>query len=158
MKGALTPGPVGPSVPGMDPEAHGTGHTIRLPEDAGPGEGPLGEWGEALAADHLAADGTEVLARNWRLAAGPLRGELDVIGLDHAAAEVVVCEVKARRDGSFGGPLRAVTPRKQQRVRRLAAAFLAEARLPYHRVRFDVIAIWRPRDRAGRLRHLRGAF
>jgi putative endonuclease len=103
---------------------------------------PPGELGEALAAEHLVADGCELVARNWRLTAGELRGELDLIAIDPAAGSVVVCEVKARRDAErFGGALAAIAPRKAAKVRALTAAFLREARLPYPRVRLDVVAV-----------------
>jgi putative endonuclease len=103
----------------------------------------VGRLGEDLAARHLVADdGLEVVARNWRLAAGELRGELDVVALDHARACVVVCEVKTRRDAArFGGALAAVPVRKRAKVRALAGAFLREARLPYGRIRLDVVAV-----------------
>jgi putative endonuclease len=120
---------------------------------------PLGRRGEDLTAVHLEADdGLEVVARNWRLATGELRGELDVVALDHARGLVVVVEVKARRSDAHGGPLVAVTVRKQHRVRQLTAALLPSAGLPYGRVRFDVVGLWLPDRRAGRLEHLEGAF
>jgi putative endonuclease len=104
---------------------------------------PTGELGEALAARHLEHDdGLEVVARNWRLRAGELRGELDVVAVDHARTLVVVVEVKARRDaGRFGGAISAVPPRKARQVRALTAAFLRDAALPYRRVRLDVVAV-----------------
>lgn len=130
--------------------------TLAGPERPGPGR--LGARGERLAAEHLAADGLEVVARNWRLTAGGLRGELDLVALDHAHAQVVICEVKTRRDDAFGGPLAAVTHTKQVRLRRLAGAFLTAARLPYRRARFDVVGVWLPASGPGRLEHLRAAF
>jgi putative endonuclease len=103
---------------------------------------PTGALGEELAARHLVADGCELVARNWRLTAGELRGELDLIAVDPAGGCVVVCEVKARRDASrFGGAMAAIPPRKAAKVRALTAAFLREARLPYPRVRLDVVAV-----------------
>jgi putative endonuclease len=103
----------------------------------------VGELGEELAARHLRRDDRlEVVARNWRLAAGELRGELDIVALDPATGTVVVCEVKTRRDAErFGGALAAVPPRKRAKVRSLTAAFLRDAALPYRRVRLDVVAI-----------------
>jgi putative endonuclease len=103
----------------------------------------VGELGEELAVRHLRRDDQlEVIARNWRLAAGELRGELDIVALDPAAGTVVVCEVKTRRDAErFGGALAAVPPRKRAKVRALSAAFLRDAALPYRRVRLDVVAI-----------------
>lgn len=100
-----------------------------------------GETGETLACDHLEQLGLEVVARNWRIAEGDLRGELDVVALDHDAGCVVVVEVKTRRGGAWGGPLAAVSPRKQARLRRLAMAFVASSLLPYRDVRIDVIGV-----------------
>ena len=66
----------------------------------------LGDLGESLAAAHLEEDGLEVVARNWRLRAGELRGELDLVAVDRAGGLVVVCEVKTRRDAHrFDGAL-----------------------------------------------------
>jgi putative endonuclease len=102
-----------------------------------------GVLGERLAARHLELDdGLTVIARNWRLAAGELRGELDLVAIDHATGVVVVCEVKARRNAQrFGGALAAVSPTKRAKVRRLTAAYLRETAIPHRRVRLDVIAI-----------------
>lgn len=83
----------------------------------------------------------EVVARNWRIADGDLRGELDLVALDHDAACVVVVEVKTRRGGGWGGPLAAVGRRKQVTLRRLAMAFMVRADLPYRDVRIDVVGV-----------------
>lgn len=116
-----------------------------------------GVAGEQLACELLTSFGLEVVARNWRVADGDLRGELDAVALDHDAGQVVVVEVKTRRGGGFGGPLAAVTPRKQARLRRLAVAFLVGADLPYRRVRFDVVGVRLDHD-PPRLEHVREAF
>lgn len=100
-----------------------------------------GNHGELLAAEHLVAMGMEVVARNWRISQFGLRGELDLVALDHVNAVVVIVEVKTRRGEGFGGPLGAVDRRKRGQLRRLALAFLSQARLPYHEVRFDVVGV-----------------
>lgn len=117
----------------------------------------LGAVGEAIAAHHLEGEGLEIIARNWRLTAGELRGELDLVAVDRPAGMVVVCEVKTRRNAHrFDGALVAVHHRKQAKIRALTAAFLREARLGLPRTRFDVIGI----DLGARpeLRHVQGAF
>lgn len=135
------------------------GHTEHLDrDDPGAADRSLGVRGEALARAHLGDDGLEVVASNWQLTAGRLRGELDIVAVDHRDEVVVICEVKTRRSDAFGGPLAAVTPRKQARIRRLAGAFLTRARMAHRRVRFDVIAVLLPRDAPWRLTHLPGAF
>lgn len=117
----------------------------------------LGAFGEQLAADHLRDEGCEIVARNWRLRTGELRGELDLVALDPHRSSVVVCEVKTRRDAArFGGALAAIPPRKAARIRALTAVFLREARLPYPRVRLDVIAVDLGREPV--LTHVRAAL
>lgn len=120
--------------------------------------GRLGPFGEQLAATHLVEeDGLELLARNWRLAAGELRGELDLVAIDQSAGELVVVEVKTRRDAErFGGALAAISPRKAAKVRALTGAFLDQAQLHTRRVRVDVVAI--DLGRAPVLHHLLGAL
>jgi putative endonuclease len=123
-----------------------------------PGHLHLGALGEELACRHLDRDdGLVVVARNWRLAAGELRGELDVVAVDERLGTVVVCEVKTRRDAHrFGGAAAAVPPRKRAKIRALAAAFLSDAALPYRRTRLDLIAV--DLGRRPTLTHLEGAL
>ncbi len=108
----------------------------------------LGQSGEDQAAAWYEANGYEVVTRNWRCR----DGEIDVIarrGRTH-----VFCEVKARTSDAFGIPAEAVTPRKQARIRRLAARWLADNAIGASGpVRFDVAAIL-----AGRLEIIEGAF
>lgn len=106
-----------------------------------PSPAGIGSHGETLACEHLANLGLEVVARNWRINEGVVRGELDVIALDHVNCLVVFVEVKTRRADGFGGPLAAVDGRKAARLRRLAMAFMASAQLPYREVRFDVVGV-----------------
>ncbi|MFU8841542.1 MAG: YraN family protein [Nitriliruptoraceae bacterium] len=103
---------------------------------------PVGRLGEGLAARHLGIDGLEVLARNWRVAEGELRGELDLIAVERATSTLVVCEVKTRRDADrFGGACAALDPRKHRRLRALTAAFLRAQPHRYAHVRLDLVAI-----------------
>lgn len=112
----------------------------------------VGRFGEDLAARHLQASGFALLARNWRCP----RGELDIIAAD--GSTLVFIEVKTRSRPGFGGPEEAVTPAKLQRLRRLAACWLAEqpGQQSWPEVRFDVIAIVRLTKTGPKLQHLRG--
>lgn len=119
-------------------------HRIELPRTLRPRGGcALGDFGEQLAVEHLRdADGLEVIARNWRLSAGELRGELDLVARDPRAGDLVVVEVKTRRDAErFGGALQAISHRKAARIRSLTAAFLRQSGLAVGHVRLDVVAI-----------------
>lgn len=91
--------------------------------------------GEDAAAAWYAANGYELVARNWRCR----EGELDLIL--RRGDEVVFCEVKSRRTDAFGSPLEAVTRDKRNRVRRLAARWIEEAPARPSRIRFDVAAV-----------------
>jgi putative endonuclease len=118
----------------------------------------LGRAAEELVATRLAAAGWDVLERNAR----SRQGELDIVCLDGRA--LVFVEVKAGRAGSIYGPERPVLSidhRKQQRIRRLATAWMSERRsLPrYEEIRFDAVGV--TYDRGGRVidyEHIAGAF
>ena len=63
-------------------------------------------------------------------------------------------EVKEKRGAGFGDPLEMVTPEKQRRVRRAAAAWLASRpELGGLRVGFDAVAV-----RGGRVHRVPQAF
>lgn len=108
----------------------------------------LGISGEDAAAAWYVARGYEVLARNWRGAAG----ELDlVLALGRA---VVFCEVKTRSSLAFGAPAEAVTRAKQLRLRRLAGEWLSARTGPAPSdLRFDVASVLR-----GEVEVIEGAF
>jgi putative endonuclease len=77
-----------------------------------------------------------VLDRNWRCRQGEIDLVLGSPGL------VVICEVKARAGDGFGGPQAAVDWRKQRRLRRLGAQWLAEhPQGGAVEVRFDVAVL-----------------
>ena len=95
-----------------------------------------GEYGERRTATWYEREGYTVLDRNWRDGRG---GELDLVL--RKGDVVVICEVKARRSDAYGAPAEAVTPTKQARLRRLAAAWLSARRVHGVDVRFDVAAV-----------------
>ena len=68
----------------------------------------VGRYGEQCAADHLAAAGLEILARNWRCRAG----ELDIVARD--GSQLVFVEVKTRSSLAFGTPAEAVDRRSRR--------------------------------------------
>lgn len=97
----------------------------------------LGAAGEDRAAAWYRREGYQIVARNWRCR----DGELDLICA--RGDVIVICEVKTRSSLAYGHPAEAVTPVKQQRIRRLAARWLAEGDPPFRpdRIRFDVAAV-----------------
>jgi putative endonuclease len=110
----------------------------------------LGAFGEAYAARHLAARGMVVLDRNWRCASG----EIDLVLRDGRV--LVVCEVKTRTSTVYGSPLEAVTAQKGERLRRLAAAWLAEHHVHPDEVRIDLVGVLVPRRGAPVVEHVQG--
>ena len=93
-----------------------------------------GRVAEDAAVAWLERHGYRVVERNHRNAAG----EIDVVAEDGE----VLCfiEVKARTETLFGSALAAVGPRKQRRVARAAALYLA-LRGIQPACRFDVLAM-----------------
>ena len=72
---------------------------------------------------------------NWTMRGG----ELDVVA--RRGNVVVVCEVKARASNAFGSPLEAMTPLKQQRVRRAGFAFVRTLSESGITLRFDIASM-----------------
>ena len=93
-----------------------------------------GRVAEDAAVAWLERQGYRVVERNHRNAAG----EIDVVAEDGELLCFV--EVKARTETLFGSALAAVGPRKQRRVARAAALYLA-LRGIQPPCRFDVLAM-----------------
>jgi putative endonuclease len=116
----------------------------------------LGRLGEDLALDHLRRLGFALVARNYRTR----HGELDLVVFD--GRTLVFAEVKTRRASAAGrAPWEALGAGKQQRVRRMAMAFLVEENdRPWSAdLRFDAIGV--VIDAHGalvRLEHIEAAF
>ncbi|HZG03776.1 MAG TPA: YraN family protein [Streptomyces sp.] len=120
------------------------------------GREALGRYGEDLAARRLREAGMAVLERNWRCPSG----EIDIVARD--ADALVICEVKTRRAGPYEHPMAAITPRKAERLRRLAARWLTErwlaryGRPPTGGVRIDLVGVVLPERGAPLVQHVRG--
>jgi len=95
----------------------------------------LGARGERLATAYLRGQGYQVVARNWRCDIG----EIDLIAA--RGSLLVIAEVKTRASTRFGVPAEAVGFAKQRKLRRLAAAWLAQSPARYDEVRFDVVSV-----------------
>jgi putative endonuclease len=81
----------------------------------------LGRQGEKAAADLLRSRGYQIVGAGFLAR----RGELDLVC--RRGSELVVVEVKARSDSSFGTPLEAVGPRKRRALMSAAAEYRALA-------------------------------
>jgi putative endonuclease len=93
-----------------------------------------------------------VVERNWRCSAG----EIDIVALDQET--IVLAEVKTRRSVRKGTPEEAITPAKQRRYAKLAAAYLQAAGVSEVALRFDVITLLVIAEDRALLRHHRAAF
>ena len=100
---------------------------------------------------YLIQNGYTLVERNYRTR----RGEIDLIVRKDDT--LVFVEVKLRRGTGFGGPLEAVTPRKQHTLRSVAEHYLYTRSAHYDTLRFDVIGILADRPKA-RLLHVEDAF
>ena len=80
----------------------------------------IGDKGEQAAADWLAADGHEIVARNWRTR----YCEIDIISMKDDV--LYFTEVKYRKNDDFGDGLAAITVKKQRQMRFAAELFIAK--------------------------------
>ena len=96
-----------------------------------------GKRGEDLAHRLLRRQGLTIVARNYRTRGG--RGEIDLVARD--GDTLVFVEVKSRASEEFGSPDRAVDQEKRKLLVRAAGEYAARARIPWERVRFDVVNV-----------------
>lgn len=98
--------------------------------------GTVGRHAENTAFQYLLERGLRPVARNFRRRGG----EIDIIMLDEHC--LVFIEVRYRRNKSFTQPGLTVDTRKQRKLVRTAALFIAmHRRWARHVMRFDVVAI-----------------
>lgn len=113
----------------------------------------LGRRGEAAAERFLKRLGYKIVARGVR----SQWGELDLVAVDRRT--IVFVEVKTRQSHDAGHPVEAVDRVKQQRITRLALAFLKRRDLLEYPARFDVVAVtWPPTARRPTIEHFPSAF
>lgn len=98
--------------------------------------GALGERAERAALDFLVRNGLTPVTRNYHCRGG----EIDLIMLQGRC--LVFVEVRFRRTARFLSPELTVDARKQRKILRTAAFFIANSPdYATHTVRFDVVAI-----------------
>jgi putative endonuclease len=112
----------------------------------------FGEAAESEAERYLRNKGYLILARNARTPSG----ELDLVA--RSGAVLVFVEVKALGSATHGGAVAAVDGRKQDRLVRLAAQYLAHHRLRDQPCRFDVILCGGGADAPAVIEHIEHAF
>ncbi len=97
-----------------------------------------GSWGEAQAEAFLCAAGYTIAARGYHCR----YGEIDLIAT--RGDVVVFVEVKLRKNRGFSHAWEAVTPQKQEKLRKTASLWLAEQASTWNG-RFDVIEVYTDR-------------
>lgn len=112
----------------------------------------FGQFSESEAERYLRRKGYRILDRNVRSA----RGELDLVA--QVADTLVFVEVKARRTSAYGGAVHAVDGRKQARLVRLAAQYLARHRVRDRPCRFDVVLCTSGPTAPPEIQHIENAF
>lgn len=112
----------------------------------------LGQFGETKACEYLLQNKYELVARNVRTR----YGELDIIAKKDDS--IIAIEVKTRRTRQFGLPCEAVTPSKQNHIRRSLELFLEQYSNTDIPVRFDVIEVYVLSTGHQKIRHLKGCF
>ena len=111
-----------------------------------------GQQGEALAVAYLQQQGYQIQHQNYRCR----YGEVDIIAWDEAT--LVFVEVKTKGHLRFGAPQSMVDWRKQQKLTRVAMAYVQQQALRDTPVRFDVVAIVWGAEAPPEVTHLPAAF
>ncbi len=113
----------------------------------------LGKEGEKLVANYLTKKKKyEVVERGFRA----LGGEIDLIAYDQNT--LVFIEVKTRKGLEFGHPQEAVTPQKQEQLRKIAQVYLMNKGLENVDCRFDVIGVLFTFSEKPSIVHIENAF
>ncbi len=114
----------------------------------------IGDEGEELAAELLAAKGYEIIERNYRFG----KGEIDIIAKSPDKKYLVFVEVKSRKNLEFGEPEYAITKNKMSQLRRIASAYIYENGNDDFDFRMDVVAILFQKNKKPLVEHYENAF
>jgi putative endonuclease len=112
----------------------------------------LGEAGEEIAFRFLKKKKYRIVEKGFRF----FRGEIDIIAYDGPI--LVFVEVKTRRSHSSGFPEEAVTPKKQEQIKKIALGYCAKKDLLDVESRFDVISLYYDEREGFSISHIKNAF
>lgn len=110
----------------------------------------LGKIGEDIAVKHLQERGYFILHRNWRSG----HKELDIVARD--GEELVVVEVKTRRNNLYGNPEDAIDDRKIRKIVSATDSYVRKYRVDLS-IRFDIITII-GQEEPYQIEHIEDAF
>ena len=110
----------------------------------------LGKEGEEAAVQFLINRGYQIRHRNWRCG----RKELDIVAVHQG--ELVIVEVKTRRNKLYGNPEEAISETKIRRIVSSTDAYLRKFAIDLP-VRFDIISLTGD-PQLGEIEHIPNAF
>lgn len=110
----------------------------------------LGKEGEQEALRYLEKQGYRIRHHNWRSG----RKELDIVA--EGQNELVIIEVKTRRNNQFGNPEGSINEKKIRRIVASADAYVREFAIDIH-VRFDIISLIGEKS-PWKIEHIKDAF
>lgn len=110
----------------------------------------IGRWGEQKAAEYLERKGYRILWRDWRDG----HRDIDIVAID--ADQLVVVEVKTRRNADVMTPEQAVNPNKIHNLAIAASRFVKTYNIEMP-LRFDIVAITGTADNF-EINHIEDAF
>lgn len=108
-----------------------------------------GNYGELIAVIYLRLKGYKIIKTNYLIKGG----ELDIIA--QKKNEIVIIEVKTRKNKKFGAPEDAVGYQKKKNIIFASKIFLKHSGNENKRIRFDVISIVL---KPFRIKHIKNAF
>lgn len=110
-----------------------------------------GRWGELKAAEYLERKGFRIIERNWRDG----HRDLDLVAID--ADNLVIIEVKTRRNNDLMEPETAVDARKIRNLSHAAARYVRckNVEMP---VRFDIVTVTGTNSDNCKINHIENAF
>jgi putative endonuclease len=111
-----------------------------------------GAQGEQIATDYLKRLGYRIQQRNYRCR----QGEVDIVAWNGTV--LVFVEVRTRSGDDLGAPLESVDRRKQDKITRVAMAYVQEHQVRDTELRFDVVAVTCAPDRPTVVAHVPAAF
>ena len=111
----------------------------------------MGKWGEQMAAEYLERKGFRIMWRDWRDG----HRDIDIVGID--ADNLVVVEVKTRRNKTYVDPEKAVDIKKIKSLSIAANKLVRTCNIDMP-VRFDIVTVTGKPGEECDINHIEDAF
>lgn len=112
----------------------------------------LGKRGEDEACNYLKKQGYNILERDFRCRFG----QIDIIADDDNT--LCFIEVKSRSSHSFGHPEEAITNAKSSRIKKISEYYMLLHKINNRDCRYDVVAIFEPKNGKRQINLIKNAF